>query len=122
VNTVKTSYRGFQNLGRKISAHYKKVLNIYNQEEGDIHPYKCTKEECPVQCKCTQTAVIYNSKVARDDGITDTYIGLSEPQVKKDIKLTFQILIQEIQTMLHVYQNTFGDFKIKILVTISSGI
>ena len=86
MNTVKTSYRCFPNLGRKISAHNKKVLKMYNQEEDDIQPCKCTKEECPVQGKCTQAAVIYNATVERDDGITDTYIGLSEPQFKKRYK------------------------------------
>ena len=59
---------------------------MYNQEEDDIQPCKCTKEECPVQGKCTQTAVIYNATVEREDGITDTYIGLSEPQFKKRYK------------------------------------
>jgi hypothetical protein len=40
------------------------------------------KNECPVQGKCLQSWVIYQSTVTREDDRADTYIGLSEPPFK----------------------------------------
>ena len=82
MNTVKTSFRCTPNLGRKISAHNSKILKSFNQEEETTKPCKCTKEECPVGGECNQKAVIYNATVERTDGVTDTYIGLTENTFK----------------------------------------
>ena len=79
-NSVKTSYRCTQNLNRKISAHNRKILyGISNSQDEDCN---CTKEECPVGGLCRKSGVIYNATVKRDDGVIDTYIGLTENQFK----------------------------------------
>ena len=81
-NTVKTSYRCTPNLGRKISAHNRKILEA-EKGEGAEEPCVCTKFDCPVQGKCTQKGVVYNATITREDNIVDTYIGLSEPAFKE---------------------------------------
>ena len=82
-NNVKTSYRCTPNLNRKISAHNKKILAQCKPDEGEGGYCDCTKRECPVEGKCYQSGVIYNATVEREDGIVDTYIGLSEPPFKQ---------------------------------------
>ena len=82
-NTVKTSYRCTPNLGRKISAHNLKILKL-SKEGGNVEtPCKCTKFECPVNGLCTQKEVVYNATIKRSDGVTDTYIGLTERTFKE---------------------------------------
>ena len=51
----------------------------------DIPERECNcrkKAECPVQGKCLQAGVVYQATINRQDGIVDTYIGLSEPPFK----------------------------------------
>ena len=78
------SYRCTANLSRKISGHYAKILKP-NHNNTQVPPKECNcrkKYDCPVQGKCLPEGVIYQDTVNREDGIVDTYIGLSAPPFK----------------------------------------
>ena len=115
-NSVKTSYRCTPNLGRKISAHNRKILEADRNREGVNEPCVCTKFECPVEGKCTQRGVIYNATIKREDGITDTYIGLCEPTFKerwKNHRSNFKTRNPKNATTLSKYIWDLDDRKIK---------
>ena len=115
-NSVKTSYRCTPNLGRKISAHNRKILEADRNREGANEPCVCTKFECPVEGKCTQRGVIYNATIKREDGITDTYIGLCEPTFKerwKNHRSNFKTRNPKNATTLSKYIWDLDDRKIK---------
>ena len=83
---VKMSYRCTANLARTISAHNSKILNeARNRQEREAIKKECdcrTKSECPVGQKCLQEGVVYQAKINRSDGQTDTYIGLTATSFK----------------------------------------
>ena len=55
-----------------------------SKEWGNIEtPCKYTKFECPVNGLCTKKGVVYNATIKRSDGVTDTYIGLTERTFKE---------------------------------------
>ena len=58
-NCVKMSYRCTANLGGKIAAHM-----------------------CPFQNKCLTEGVVYQALVERSDGVTESYVGLTEKSFK----------------------------------------
>ena len=82
-NKVKMSYRCTPNLARKISGHNSKIMNASKTDDIPERECNCRKKaECPVQGKCLQAGVVYQATINRQDGIVDTYIGLSEPPFK----------------------------------------
>ena len=82
-NSVKMSYRCTANLGTKIAAHNARILKSGAGENED--PKKCNcrnKNLCPVGNECLQKCVVYQAVVEREDGVTDSYIGLTENSFK----------------------------------------
>jgi hypothetical protein len=70
-------------LGRKISAHNAKILkseaNGVNNDKG----CNCrNKNLCPIPGKCLTEGVVYQALVKREDGVTDSYVGLTENSFK----------------------------------------
>ena len=50
-----------------------------------LRPKECScriKEMCPVQNKCLSESVVYQAIVKRSDGVTDSYVGLTENSFK----------------------------------------
>ena len=83
-NCVKMSYRCTANLGRKIAAHNAKFLKT-ETDGALLRPKECScrnKEMCPVQNKCLSECVVYQAIVKRSDGVTDSYVGLTENSFK----------------------------------------
>ena len=80
-NKVKMSYRCTANLARTINSHNSKILSP--PKEDNPKECNCRKNTvCPVQGKCLQEGVVYQATVKREDGITDTYIGLTATSFK----------------------------------------
>ena len=82
-NSVKVSYRCTPNLGLKIAAHNAKILK--KEDLGAENPRSCNcrkKELCPVDGKCLSESVIYQAVVTREDGVVDSYVGLTENTFK----------------------------------------
>ena len=82
-NNVKMSYRCTSNLGMKIAAHNAKILK--SGATVDEIPRTCScrkKNECPVENQCLTESVVYQAVVNRDDGVTDSYVGLTENSFK----------------------------------------
>jgi hypothetical protein len=74
-------------LSRNISGHNAIILKSDNNNQ--IPPKECNcrkKDECPVQGKCLQDGVVYQATVNREDGISDTYIGLSAPLLQRSLQ------------------------------------
>jgi hypothetical protein len=82
-NSVKMSYRCTANLGRKIAAHNAKILKNVKNEGEDRRMCSCRKKDmCPVDGKCLEEGVVYQAVVKREDGLTDSYVGLTENSFK----------------------------------------
>ena len=97
-------------MARKISSHNAKILKSNQNPEVPKKECNCRKrDECPVDGKCLQNGVVYQATISRRDGKVDTYIGLSEPPFKH------RFLKPETQRTQQVYQNTFGNKKIRTL-------
>ena len=67
----------------KIAAHNAKILK--KEDLGDENPRSCNcrkKELCPVDGKCLSESVIYQAVVTREDGVVDSYVGLTENTFK----------------------------------------
>jgi hypothetical protein len=80
-NSVKMSYRCTANLGMKIKAHNSKILKIDANEE--TRSCNCRKkDQCPVENKCLTNSAVYPAIVKRTDGVTDSYVGLTENTFK----------------------------------------
>ena len=82
-NSVKMSYRCTANLQRKIASHNAKILK--DETDGKDPPRECScrnKNQCPVQNKCLTENVVYQAVVERSDGVTDSYVGLTENSFK----------------------------------------
>ena len=80
-NSVKMSYRCTANLGMKIAAHNSKILKSDASEE--TRSCNCrNKNQCPVGNKCLTNSVVYQAIVKRTDGVTDSYVGLTENTFK----------------------------------------
>ena len=82
-NSVKMSYRCTANLSRKIAAHNAKILKSVSNEDEDRRKCSCRKKDmCPVNGKCLEESVVYQAVVKREDGLTDSYVGLTENSFK----------------------------------------
>ena len=83
-NTVKMSYRCTPSLGLKIAAHNFKILRGETIEDN-LEKRSCNcrqKDLCPVDQKCLSEGVVYQAEVTRDDGVKDSYVGLTERTFK----------------------------------------
>ena len=77
------SYRCTANLGRKIAAHNAKILKKVENEDENRKKCNCRKKEmCPVDGHCLDESVVYQAVVKREDGLTDSYVGLTENSFK----------------------------------------
>ena len=82
-NCVKMSYRCTANLGRKISAHNAKILKYEANGVNNDKGCNCrNKNLCPIPGKCLTEGVVYQALVKREDGVTDSYVGLTENSFK----------------------------------------
>ena len=82
-NSVKMSYRCTANLGCKIAAHNAKILKNVNNDGDDRRKCNCRKKDmCPVDGICLDEGVVYQAVVKREDGLTDSYVGLTENSFK----------------------------------------
>ena len=82
-NCVKMSYRCTANLGGKIAAHNGKILKDTNTVAVSTKECNCRdKKMCPVQNKCLTEGVVYQALVERSDGMTESYVGLTENSFK----------------------------------------
>ena len=82
-NTINLSYSCMPNMGSKINAHNKKILQI--KEKQPTKACNCTKFRCPLKdskLSCRTESVIYEATVTTKDE-QHTYIGLTENEFKR---------------------------------------
>ena len=84
-NCVKLSYSTTKNMQRHIAAHNAKVLSK-EREEPEGRMCNCRKkDECPLQGRCLEEAVVYQADVItekEEEEETQTYYGLTEGTFK----------------------------------------
>ena len=74
------SYRCTKNLESEINMHNAKIMKTQENGYGDCN---CRNPNmCPVGGKCLTEGVIYQAIVTREDGIVDTYIGMTANSFK----------------------------------------
>ena len=77
------SYRCTPNLGLKIAAHNSKILKNEEDVGENVRSCNCrNKDLCPVDGNCLSKSVIYQAVVTREDGVVDSYVGLTENSFK----------------------------------------
>ena len=74
------SYRCTKNLASRISIHNSNIINP--NCEGNSGCNCRVSNECPVDRKCLQSGVVYQAIIAREDGIIDTYVGMTANSFK----------------------------------------
>ena len=82
-NTVKISYRCMPNMKKAIAGHN---FQVQKGEEEEAHQYGCNCTgrcgPCPLDGGCLVDSVVYRAKVADNNGVENTYTGLTSNTFK----------------------------------------
>ena len=84
-NTVKISYSCMPNVASQIASHNRNIIGEYKKSDLPI-PKKCDckrADNCPLNGKCKQSAVIYKAEITPEIDDKRSYIGLSEGPIKE---------------------------------------
>ena len=81
-NSVKVSYRTTPNMAKAISANNAKILKQL-EEKSEVRTCNCPKNStCPLNGQCLTENLIYQATVTENDGLKNTYIGLTSSSFK----------------------------------------
>ena len=124
-NKVKISYSCMPNIKQTIDNQNKQKLRLLNNSATENEKNKpCTcrkKDECPLDGKCLQAAVIYQAKVTRTDNNThEAYVGLTENDFKTQYRnhtASFRNTASRNSTELSKYIWSLKDNNINHVIT-----
>ena len=80
-NSVKISYSCMENVATIIKSHNKNIAE-HRVETPKVECNCRDKSKCPLQGSCRSKAIVYTAKVATEDGINRSYIGLTDNAFK----------------------------------------
>ena len=80
-NPVKVTYSYTQNMSSMIKSDNKKAIN---KDVKEWKPCNCrVKSECPLNCQCQVTNIIYKCTILSPDKPNKVYLGTAEGDIKK---------------------------------------